>query len=65
MNHFALRLPSIPFVLKNHTIFQNSQLEGYLLTKYSKKATDFDVTIKLGNMEFDYSNSRWKPLISK
>ena len=51
--------------LKNHTIFPNSQLEGYLLTKYSKKVTDFDTTIKLGNMEFDYSNRRWEPLISK
>ncbi len=48
--------------LKNHTIFPNSQLEGYLLTKYSKKMTDFDLTIKLGNMEFDYSNDRWGPL---
>ena len=48
--------------LKNHTIFPNSQLEGYLLTKPNKKITDFDLTIKLGNMEFDYSNDRWGPL---
>lgn len=51
--------------LKNHTIFPNSQLEGYLLTNHNKKITDFDMVIKLGNMEFDYSNNRWEPLISK
>ena len=45
--------------LKNHTLFPNTQLEGYFLIPYHKKVTDIDMIIKLGNMEFDYSNDKW------
>ncbi len=45
--------------LKNHTIFSNTQLEGYFLVPYHKKITDIDMIIKLGEMAFDYSNDKW------
>ena len=45
--------------LKNHTIFSNTQLEGYFLIPYHKKITDIDMIIKLGEMAFDYSNDKW------
>ena len=45
--------------LKNHTLFPNTQLEGYFLIPYHKKVTDIDMIIKLGDMEFDYSNDKW------
>jgi hypothetical protein len=45
--------------LKNHTLFPNTQLEGYFLIPFHKKVTDIDMIIKLGDMEFDYSNDKW------
>ena len=46
--------------LKNHTIFSDTQLEGYFLIPYHKKITDIEMIIKLGEMEFDYSNNKWQ-----
>ena len=45
--------------LKNHTLFPNTQLEGYFLIPYHKKITDIDFIIKLGSMEFDFSDDKW------
>ena len=33
--------------------------EGYFLIKYNRNVTDIDMVIKLGDMEFDFSNDRW------
>ena len=45
--------------IKNHTIFPNTLFEGYFLIKYNRNVTDIDMLIKLGDMEFDFSNDRW------
>jgi hypothetical protein len=45
--------------IKNHTIFPNTVFEGYFLIKYNRNITDIDIVIKLGDMEFDFSNDRW------
>ena len=45
--------------LKNHTLFPKTQLEGYFLIPFHKKITDIDMIVKLGDMEFDYSNDKW------
>lgn len=45
--------------IKNHTIFPNTVFEGYFLIKYNRNVTDIDMVIKLGDMEFDFSNHFW------
>jgi hypothetical protein len=45
--------------LKNHTIFANTQLEGYFLIPFDKKITDIDIILKLGEIEFNFSNDKW------
>ena len=42
--------------LKNHTIFPNTSLEGYILIPYHRKVTDIDLVVRIGNKEFDFSN---------
>ena len=45
--------------LKNHTIFPNTSLEGYILIPYHRKVTDIDLVVRIGNKEFDFSNDKW------
>lgn len=45
--------------LKNHTLFPLTQLEGYVLIPFHRKITDIDFIIKLGSMEFDFSDDKW------
>ena len=45
--------------LKNHSLFPNTTLEGYILIPFNKKITDIDVSFKIGQMLFDFSNNKW------
>lgn len=45
--------------LKNHTLFPNTQLEGYFFIPFSKKITDIDMLLKIGDMIFDFRNDKW------
>ena len=38
--------------LKNHTIFPNTSLEGYILIPFHRKVTDIDLVVKIGDKEF-------------
>jgi hypothetical protein len=45
--------------LKNHTIFPDTQLEGYFLIPFNKMVTDINMRLKLENMQFDFNNAKW------
>ncbi|MDC1109197.1 hypothetical protein OAS56_04125 [Flavobacteriaceae bacterium] len=45
--------------LKNHTLFPNTTLEGYFLINFHNKINDINIILKLGDMEFDFSNNKF------
>ena len=45
--------------LRNHTLFSNTTLEGYILIPFNKKITDIDLVLKIAEKNFDFSNKDW------
>lgn len=45
--------------LKNHTIFPNTTLEGYILIPYHKRISNIDMILRLDDTEFDFSTEKW------
>ena len=42
--------------LRNHTLFPNTTLEGYILIPFNRKITDIDLVLKIAEKNFDFSN---------
>ena len=42
--------------LRNHTLFTNTTLEGYILIPFNRKITDIDLVLKIAEKNFDFSN---------
>ena len=42
--------------LRNHTLFSNTTLEGYILIPFNRKITDIDLVLKIAEKNFDFSN---------
>lgn len=45
--------------LRDHTLFSNTTLEGYILIPFNKKITNIDFVLKIGEKKFDFSNKDW------
>ena len=45
--------------LRNHTLFSNTTLEGYILIPFNRKITDIDLVLKIAEKNFDFSNKDW------
>ena len=45
--------------LRNHTLFPNTTLEGYILIPFNRKVTDIDLVLKIADKKFDFSNEDW------
>ena len=45
--------------LRNHTLFTNTTLEGYILIPFNRKITDIDLVLKIADKKFDFSNEDW------
>ena len=45
--------------LRNHTLFTNTTLEGYILIPFNRKVTDIDLVLKIADKKFDFSNEDW------
>ena len=45
--------------LRNHTLFTNTTLEGYILIPFNRKITDIDLVLKIAEKNFYFSNKDW------
>lgn len=45
--------------LRNHTLFSNTTLEGYILIPFNRKITGIDLVLKIAEKNFDFSNKDW------